>query len=80
MKIPEQMSLIELLGEKVMLFTCETVALSMKVSTINLDSDNVSQESSGSTEYSPPDKSAILVREHYFFSGSSNVLAPMRCG
>jgi len=24
MKIPEQMSLIELVGEKVMLFTCET--------------------------------------------------------
>lgn len=50
------MSLIELLGDKVMLFTCETVAFNRKVSTINLDVDNVSQESSWSTEYSSPDK------------------------
>ena len=39
MKIPEQMSLVEPLGEKVMLFTCETAALHRQVSTINLDSD-----------------------------------------
>lgn len=40
------MSLIELLGDKVMLFTCETVAFNRKVSAINVDVDNVSQESS----------------------------------
>lgn len=41
---PRAMSLIELLREKVMLFTCKTLAFSRKVSTINLDNDNVSQE------------------------------------
>lgn len=39
MKIPEQVSLVEPLGEKVMLFTCETATLHRKVSAINLDSD-----------------------------------------
>lgn len=33
------MSLVEPLGEKVMLFTCETATLHRQVSTINLDSD-----------------------------------------
>lgn len=43
-KNPREMPLTKLLGGKVMLFTCKTFAFSRKVSTINLDSDNVSQE------------------------------------
>lgn len=54
MKIPEYLPLAELLGEKVILFTCKRAVLRRRVSAINLGADNISQESSRGT--APPDK------------------------
>lgn len=76
------MSLIELLGQKVMLFTSERVAVNRKsllliwiVTTFLRSAQEVQN-----IHLQVKDKSAILVRQHYFFSGPSNVLPPMRCG